>query len=733
MNPISAGRSAAAAPSPAAPWQDAIAYGVDAAQRWILFCDTLRRAGNGFLAHENEGCPPVLHFAHETVLDGLTLKRPVNYALLRILPPADAAPPDRALRPFVIIDPRAGHGAGIGGFKSESEVGIALRRGHPVYFVVFAREPAPGQTILDVTAAERAFLAAVRERHPHSPKPVVIGNCQGGWATMMLGATCPELTGPLVLNGAPLSYWAGRRGSNPMRYVGGLTGGGWPAALLADLGNGRFDGAHLALNFENLSPANTWFRKYYDLFDKVDSEAERFVEFDRWWSGFFLMNREEIRWIVDNLFIGNRLARGQVSAGEEGMLDLRKVTSPVIVFASSGDNITPPGQALRWIADVYRDEQEIAALGRRIIYLLHDTVGHLGIFVSGAIAQKEHHEIDSTLDVIDVVAPGLYEMRISSRGDAPEAGYDVELIERTVADIRALSGREEDAAAFKAVARVSAQNAALYETFVGPALRPLVSEPAAEIGRRLHPLRLRRTAISDRNPALAGLPVLAEAVRARRAPAAPDNPFLALERAWAGQVERSLNFWRDQRDAMIEQAFFSIYGTLAAFGIGRDTATAPTDAPAAHAPAPGIADGGYAEALLRIMILLARARGGVRRSRLVRSSALLRSHGPFAAMEEAERQALIEEQTRLVAAAPEESLAALPLLLPRRAERLRALAAVEEVAGPAGELGAAAAAMLARIREVLDLGKPGTRKPAPPRRRFAVPTAAAARPSSPPP
>ena len=33
------------------------------------------------------GLPPVLHFDYETVVDGRTLARPVNYALVRIMPP----------------------------------------------------------------------------------------------------------------------------------------------------------------------------------------------------------------------------------------------------------------------------------------------------------------------------------------------------------------------------------------------------------------------------------------------------------------------------------------------------------------------------------------------------------------------------------------------------------------------------------------------------------------------
>ena len=374
---------------------------MDAAQRAVLFWDTMRQAGNAFVEHEEEGCPPVLFFSWDMVVDGRHLPRPVNYALVRIQAPEGAPPLDPKLRPFVIIDPRAGHGSGIGGFKSDSQVGVALRRGHPVYFVIFFRDPEPGQTILDITAAEGAFLRRVHELHPDAPKPVVIGNCQGGWAVMMLGAAQPELTGALVLNGAPLSYWAGERGRNPMRYFGGLAGGSWPASLLADLGNGKFDGANLVLNFEALSPGNTWFRRYYNLFENVDTETPRFLEFERWWGGYFLMNRDEIHWIVENLFIGDRFARGEIHAGGGATFNMRAVRSPVVVFASAGDNITPPGQALRWIADVYRDEQEIKALGQTIVYLLHEEIGHLGIFVSGAVALKEHSEIAETLQLID--------------------------------------------------------------------------------------------------------------------------------------------------------------------------------------------------------------------------------------------------------------------------------------------------------------------------------------------
>jgi pimeloyl-ACP methyl ester carboxylesterase len=361
--------------------QDLNEYLVDLGQRQVLFLDCLRRRGDLFLEHEEVGARPVLAFEYETIVDGATLPRPVNYSLVRIIPP-EGTPQRETGRPYVIIDPRAGHGSGIGGFKDESEVGCALRGGHPVYFVVFSRHPKDGQTLADVCTAEAAFVREVRRRHPRSPKPIIIGNCQGGWATMLLAATNPDITGPIVANGAPLSYCAGQAGKYPMRYLGGLYGGILPALILSDMGNGLFDGANLVLNFEMLHPGRTWWTKHFDAFSAVDTDAERYLDFERWWGSFYYMSEAEIRWIIGELFIGNKLARGLAHLDERTHVDLRDIQSPIIIFASHGDNITPPQQALNWIADLYQGVDEIRVRGQRIIYTIHENVGHLGIFVS---------------------------------------------------------------------------------------------------------------------------------------------------------------------------------------------------------------------------------------------------------------------------------------------------------------------------------------------------------------
>jgi hypothetical protein len=88
-------------------------------------------------------------------------------------------------------------------------------------------------TALFLCAMTSLGIALATVLHPEAEdKPVVIGNYQAGWQVMMTAAIRPELLGPIVIAGSPLSYWSGERGKNPVRYAGGLLGGSW-------LGGGR--------------------------------------------------------------------------------------------------------------------------------------------------------------------------------------------------------------------------------------------------------------------------------------------------------------------------------------------------------------------------------------------------------------------------------------------------------------------------------------------------------------
>ena len=474
------------------------AYVIDALQRSILFADTLRQRGDQMLAHEAADMPPQLDFEFEMVLDARQFEKPANYALVRITNATcgqDMACVDEANRPIIIVDPRAGHGPGIGGFKRDSEVGMALHRGYPTYFVVFFPEPCPHQTLADVHHALRRFVATVQEKHPGS-KPALYGNCQAGWAITLLSADCEGTVGPAILNGSPLSYWAGDTGVNPMRLLGGLTGGAWPAHWLADMSNGKLDGAWLVQNFEALNPGQSQWKKYYHLYSNVDSEQERFLAFERWWSGFYRLNKEEISSIVENLFIGNALERGKMPICDHCFADLHRIKNPILVFASSADNITPPHQALGWVAATYKSTAALKKAGQRIVYLLNHNVGHLGIFVAADVAKLEHRAILDSLNALESLEPDLYEMKIAAptgAADCRDPQYSVNFEPRKVEDIAYAHDRQ----AFEQVQHLSEHNVRNYELFVGPWVRASALAGAGLLAKWLHPMRLQRTALSS--------------------------------------------------------------------------------------------------------------------------------------------------------------------------------------------------------------------------------------------
>ncbi len=689
---------------------DAAQYLIDAAQRSALTVDVLReRAGND-RAHQEAGTPPVLDYQYELVLDARHFDRPANYQLLKILRPDGGETLDWK-RPFMIIDPRAGHGAGIGGFKPDSQVGVALRDGHPVYFVVFRQHPEPGQTLADVMRAEAEFLREISRRHPQAPKPVVFGNCQGGWATLVLAAANPDITGPLVINGSPVATWSGEVGANPMRYSGGLMGGLAPALLSMDLANGEFDGAHLVSNFEQLNPGRNYFGKYYDLYANVDQARESFLAFERWWGGYHFLNESEMRWIVEQIFIGNKLSRGEAELEPGLHLDLKFIRSPIVVFASKGDNITPPQQALNWIVDTYVDENEIRIRGQRIVYMVHDHIGHLGIFVSSSIARKEHAEVTSTLKTLEALPPGLYEMKIDqSEGEGADERFVVSFHERKMGDIlQVVPNDRELERGFGAVARLSRLGADLYEATARPLVQSLVTPQSAELLRELHPGRISRRAFSDENPAMAWVGSLAGQVREQRQPVAADNPWLAWEKNCAAAITQGLDLCRDLRDSAYELSFLSIYGSPWMNWYGQPMARErlrkkPEELrwlPAVQATLSKIDDDGFEAGVIRMLILLADTRGSVRRDRLERSARVLTSEPPFSGLGAARRAELIHEQSVIIEFEPEQALLSLPRLLPLPEQRRQAIAIVHFIVGDRAEMEPQSLHMLEAMERLL--------------------------------
>ncbi|PDT19363.1 DUF3141 domain-containing protein [Rhizobium hidalgonense] len=682
----------------------------DASERAILCMDLLRQRGDIFLEHEAAGCPPVFFCDYETVMDGNDLPLKSNYVLLRMIPP-QGVNVDDTKRPFIIICPRAGHSPGVGGHKEDSQVGVAFREGHPVYLVSFRREPEGGQYLSNVTYAEAAFVREVMRLHPLARLPVVVGNCQAGWATLLMVATNLDLAGPIILNGSPVTPTSGNIGENTLRYMAGLFGGAWITMFLSDLGGGIFDGAHLVQNFETLNPERQLFMKYVELFRDVDAASEAFLKAEKWWGGFCLMRGDEIRWIVEHLFVGNRLAHNKAyGEPDRRHFDLKKIRAPIIIFASHGDNVTPPQQALNWIPEIYDNEEEIRLLGQHIIYMVHNDVGHLGTFVSSRVINKEYNEVASTLEAIEALLPGLYEMRITDiQEDAGHKSYSVELIERTFENIREFNDGHDDGGPFAAVARVSELQAQIYHTVARPFVQAAVTDISADASRMFHPKRLERSLLSSQNPIMVGYKSISEQVRNSRANAAAENPFLAAEALYFKAVEQAIVVMRDWRDMGYELAFHMIWNNPwqryfdnphEAYRKGTtldDMRWQPDIANALRR----IAIGGLADAIIRMVVLLVSDRGGIRRDRLARWSRVLTEDEPFRSLSADHLAEITRVQTAIVTFEPEQAIETLPLLLTEPRQRQLAYAAACYIPGSRAEMSSSTVAMLQRFADVL--------------------------------
>jgi hypothetical protein len=490
-------------------------------------------------------------------------------------------------------------------------------------------------------------------------------------------------------------------------------------------------------NFENLNPSNTLWTKQYNLYSKIDTEPERYLGFERWWGGHVNLNAEEIQFIVDELFVGNHLAAGRIRIADGTDIDLRNIRSPIVVFCSKGDNITPPQQALGWILDLYEDVNDIRSYGQTIVYTIHESVGHLGIFVSGGVARKEHGEFSNNIDLIDTLPPGLYEAVFEAKtaattsADLVTGDWVMRCETRTLDDIRALGGN--DAAQerrFATVARVSEANLALYRNFAQPFIRSLVTAPMAKWMHELHPLRLQYEMFSDANPFMAPLKAMTEWVHENRRPADRENPFMAAQEQISEHVTASLDAWRDWRDTMIEHVFLWTYGSPAlqvAVGIDPNATEPLRKAPKSpfhqellrnriaelksHIPV-----GGLREAAIRSVLYIGMGRGSVdeRGFELVRRLRVAQ-HDPkqeIPVLPLAQFKAVMREQFLMLLIDPEAALAAIPAMLPAEIDmRTRAFELVKNVLTARGELSAEENERIARIAALfgIDRGAPAAR------------------------
>ena len=235
---------------------------------------------------------------------------------------------------------------------------------------------------------------------------------------------------------------------------------------------------------------------------------------------------------------------------------------------------------------------DIRAWGQTIVYTVHEHVGHLGIFVSGGVARKEHDEFASNIDLIDVLPPGLYEAVLTPKGEAVDnpdlvTGEWVMRCEaRTLDDIRALGGNDlADERKFAAAARLSEINLALYRTFAQPAVRAMVIAAARRGDAPDAPapalLRDSSARATPGSPGSTPPPSASAPPAARARPATRSSP---RRRALSQQIVDGFEAYRRSVERLSEDTFHAIYGTPALqAALGIDTELDPAARARRHA------------------------------------------------------------------------------------------------------------------------------------------------------
>ncbi len=710
-------------------------YASDRLQRTVMFVDLWRQHGNEFFKDFENGQPPVLSFKYEVIMDGRTFDKPVNYALTKIVERRKvskrassklyvnkkreqrknengviglASSEEGGKRPVIIIDPRSGNAPGIAGSKKNSEIGIAIQSGLPVYYIIFFPEPEKDQTLEDVKNAEIKFIEEVKKLHPDAPKPAVIGNSQAGWALALLNAEEPDLAGPMILNGAPISYWAGKQGKHVMRYRTAIMGGSWLVSLLSDLGNGLFDGAYLVSGYEAVDPCNTFLRKPYKLFINIDRNHKSYLKFERWWSSYYMMTEEEIIFIADKLFIENSLEKGELGFEGGKKIDLKDLRDPVVVFASGADNITPPQQALNWITKVWESVDEIKNQNQTIVYMVHDNIRHMGIFISDKIAVKEHKGIIQSVDKLGYLAPGLYEMVIEK--DKPgdiRSEHAIRFESRNFDDILSMADSTDDELDFYPAVAVSAWNKSFYEQFLRPFVRSFINKQNSSFIKMHNPQRVFRYIFSDMNPYMVFFKISGNIFLKNRFKASRENPYVLFEEKLTDLAGEYMDFQREWRDIFQENIFRQIYGNpfLRFFFKGRDD----MDKKITENNFDRLMEkneqfkGGFPEAAIRIMMAVAAVDNVFHEKEIETIINICTSNTRLQNLDPEKIRALIQEQSGILNYDSEGAIESLPFLIKTREERIEAIGMAKKIASSDLEVSSEENQLITKLMDIFEL------------------------------
>jgi poly(3-hydroxybutyrate) depolymerase len=298
-------------------------------------------------------------------------------------PPSDVVP-------TLLLPPQAGHSSCIVDYTPEqSQVGAILDAG----LSRVASLDWKGATPESMDAGIEEYLRTVTRAADSLTAPALggdddpdtsgqvnlIGDCQGGWLAVIWAALNPERVHTLTIAGAPIDYHCGEPVLHDWVQAMAPNGGIDTYRGIVDRAGGVLPGEAMLAGFIALRPDNEIDRRLQLLANMHDPEyVERYREFDTWFRWTQDIPGAFYLWIVEHLFQGNKLIRGELEIGGR-QVDLAAISAPLFLLGGQTDHITPPDQVF-----ALADYASSTSSTRRVT-----TGGHLGLFM-GREALREH-------------------------------------------------------------------------------------------------------------------------------------------------------------------------------------------------------------------------------------------------------------------------------------------------------------------------------------------------------
>jgi poly(3-hydroxybutyrate) depolymerase len=339
-------------------WTGAIARG---AAPWDVFDDAMR-----WWSEANRRERPSWHSPNEIVLE-------CPVARLRDFSQGSSAD----LVPTLVLPPQAGHDSCIVDYSpAQSQMKViraaGLERAFSLEWI--------GATAETRDAGIDDYLAFVERSIEHIGGPVnLIGDCQGGWLAAIYAALHPEQVNTLTLAGAPIDFHDGE----PVIYDWVEALGGEDLAFyrwVVEQGDGVLKGEHMLNGFILIKPENEVAKQIQLLTHLHDAEhLERHHHFETWFKHVQDIPGAFYLWIVEHLFMENRLVNGTLEIGGE-RVDLGRIECPLFLLGGARDHITPTAQVFAAADSVGTPAADVEKLT--------NTGGHLGLFM-GSEALRE--------------------------------------------------------------------------------------------------------------------------------------------------------------------------------------------------------------------------------------------------------------------------------------------------------------------------------------------------------